>query len=261
MTRYAVSDLHGQLDLYNQIKEYINDTDYLYVLGDCSDRGPEPWRTLQTIIDDPQCILLMGNHEHMFWRAAEKVLEMTEGKIEDFVEDPTYYRYNPSGQRSPLELLDINGGWQTLIQWAQEPNYMYYYDVIRGLPLDLRLPTADGEHYIYLSHAGYNPGEYRLPIRDFVWDRYHYCNQWNDAYSGDIIVHGHTPLPHMKWEFDWRETPYDTGKDEDYFVYDRNFKYDIDLGAHYTGRTCLLNLDTLEPKVFETEIKSDDLHS
>lgn len=114
MNRYAVSDLHGQLDLYKQIKEYINNDDVLYVLGDCNDRGPQPWSTLKAVIDDPQCILLMGNHEHMLWQAADFILEVTEGNINLFNEDPTWYLYNASGRNSPAELLKWNGGWSTL---------------------------------------------------------------------------------------------------------------------------------------------------
>ena len=54
MVRYAIADLHGRLDLFNKVKEQINDDDVLYVLGDCNDRGPYPWLTLKTVIDDPQ---------------------------------------------------------------------------------------------------------------------------------------------------------------------------------------------------------------
>lgn len=258
MNRYAVSDLHGQLDLYKQIKEYINNDDILYVLGDCNDRGPQPWFTLKAVIDDPQCILLMGNHEHMFWQAADFILEGTEGDINLFNEDPTWYLYNTSGRNSPAELLKWNGGWSTLTQWARESEYMRYLYVVKTLPLSLTIPTSDGEHYIYLSHAGYNPGEYRRSIQDMVWDRLHYLTKWEDYVEGDIVIHGHTPIDHLLKGFKWTDQSYSITNDGyGCCIYNDGFKYDIDLGAHFTGRTCLLNLDTLETKIFETEIEDE----
>ena len=72
--RYVISDLHGQINLYNQIKEYINEDDIVYALGDFGDRGPEPWRTLKAVIDDPQFIYLMGNHDLMLIQAIEWII-------------------------------------------------------------------------------------------------------------------------------------------------------------------------------------------
>ena len=61
--RYAVADLHGQSNLYFQIKEYINGNDIVYALGDFGDRGPKPWTTLQLALDDPQFIYLNRKKE------------------------------------------------------------------------------------------------------------------------------------------------------------------------------------------------------
>ena len=41
MSVYAVSDLHGQLELYFKIKDFLKPEDYVYCLGDCGDRGKE----------------------------------------------------------------------------------------------------------------------------------------------------------------------------------------------------------------------------
>ena len=35
MAIYAIADLHGQYNLFQQVKEYIKPTDKVYVLGDC----------------------------------------------------------------------------------------------------------------------------------------------------------------------------------------------------------------------------------
>ena len=75
MNRYAIADLHGQLDLLRQVKEYLHEDDILYILGDSGDRGPQPWATLKMSLDDPQFIYLMGNHDLMLLDAIDTVLK------------------------------------------------------------------------------------------------------------------------------------------------------------------------------------------
>ena len=65
MARYAVSDLHGHLEIYKQIKAMLKPGDIVYCLGDCGDRGPRPWETIKAVYEDPQFIYLKGNHEDM----------------------------------------------------------------------------------------------------------------------------------------------------------------------------------------------------
>ena len=102
MVRYAVADLHGQLDLLTQIKEYINEDDILYVLGDSGDRGPEPWRTLKLCLDDPKIVYLMGNHDRMLVDASEFYMErmLEEGHCFLF-----NYMYVP---KNPFYILFLN---------------------------------------------------------------------------------------------------------------------------------------------------------
>ena len=52
MSVWAFSDLHGHLDLYKQIKEYVKPEDKLYYLGDAGDRGPQSWETVKAILKD-----------------------------------------------------------------------------------------------------------------------------------------------------------------------------------------------------------------
>ena len=254
MNRYAVSDLHGQLDLYNQIKEYINNDDVLYVLGDCNDRGPHPWATLRSALDDGQCCLLMGNHEYMLLNAIEYALNNMPGGI-DALRDEDFFWYNPSGHLDPITLLEHNGGMTTLLQWAREQKYLEYYEKIKHLPTVTILLSNKSQNCIYLSHAGYNPTDIDSSIEEFVWNRHHYMYTSEDFNEGDIMVHGHTPVPYLVEELQWRHKSYSLTNDGlGCCIYNNGFKYDIDLGAYHTGRTCLLNLDTLETKIFETEV-------
>lgn len=42
MATYACSDLHGRLDLLEQIQSFLKSDDRVYFLGDAGDRGPDP---------------------------------------------------------------------------------------------------------------------------------------------------------------------------------------------------------------------------
>lgn len=240
--RYVVSDLHGQLDLYNQIKEYINERDIVYALGDFGDRGPEPWRTLKSCLDDPQFIYLMGNHDLMLIQAIEWIINYS--KCNDFVwdldlEEIQFVRANQ------IENLIYNGGWATLCQWAKEPKRIHYYHQLCNLPLEIVLSTKDKLSFIYLSHAGYNPDKPRpYNIEDFVWDRLHFYHNWKNP-KDNKVIHGHTPIEILVREID--EYKLKGGC----LYYNDGAKICIDKCAHLTKETVLLDLDTFEGKVFK----------
>lgn len=242
--RYAVSDLHGQYDLYSQIKEYVNEGDIIFLLGDAGDRGPQPWRTLQTILDDSQCIYLMGNHDLMLVDSIKQVLEYIKDYDDwDWIEDGVPYLLNGA-----IEPLVYNGGYQTLCGWAQEPKRMEYYQKLISLPIEIKLPIPHGQGVIHLCHAGYTPGHRSsLSVDDLVWDRSHFLDKWDNE-LGSIMIHGHTPIDFLT------DYPY-LGIDEyeiidGYCSYCGGSKICIDRGAHYSGETVLLDLDTFEGKVF-----------
>lgn len=64
---YCVSDIHGELDRFEQMLELIrfSGEDRLYVIGDAIDRGPDGVGVLQKIMDTPNMTMLLGNHEQM----------------------------------------------------------------------------------------------------------------------------------------------------------------------------------------------------
>lgn len=243
MNRYVVSDLHGQLDLFNQIKEYINEDDVVYALGDFGDRGPEPWRTLQAVLDDKQFVYIMGNHDLMLVKAIEQYLKIP---AEDRDRRIVTYFYG----RNPIAQLRINGGIPTLKQWAEEPESIRYYKQLRTLPLQVTLPAKDMEHFIFLSHSGYTPNFcHYQSVEDLVWDRYHFKDDWDGR--GDISINGHTPVQVMHHYADLSQEEIQTITDKGYLIYSNDSKINIDLGAHDTGQTVLLNIDTLEGHIFK----------
>ena len=67
MATYVVSDLHGQFHLFAKLLKEINfnENDFMYILGDAIDRGPDGILLLQAIKDAPNMDLLIGNHEFL----------------------------------------------------------------------------------------------------------------------------------------------------------------------------------------------------
>lgn len=246
MNRYAIADLHGQLDLLKQVKEYLNEDDVLYILGDSGDRGPHPWRTLKASLDDPQFTYLMGNHDLMLIKAIEQYIKIPESEL-------MYGLAMYMGDRTPIGQLALNGGTDTLMEWAREPERMKYYQKLRFAPLEVRLAALDGEHFIYLTHAGYVPHIYGADtIDEMVWNRDHFCN--SPLPEGTINISGHTPTEVVIKRLKKLNKSYDISKG--YLSYANGTKINIDIGAYFYNKTVLLNIDTLEGKIFTTKGES-----
>ena len=64
---YCISDIHGEIDRYQKLFNYINftDSDTLYIIGDVIDRNPGGIDIIRDIMKRPNVHLLMGNHELM----------------------------------------------------------------------------------------------------------------------------------------------------------------------------------------------------
>jgi serine/threonine protein phosphatase 1 len=238
MKTYAVSDLHGCLDLYKQIKDFIQPEDKVYFLGDAGDRGPQSWETIKAIYEDPQFIYLKGNHEDMLVKTMRK-----------FLNDPMH------GFGHDLQILAHNGGRQTFDGWRHEPeaDQTEWYHRLMRLPRMEKYENKDGKT-IYLSHAGFDP-DVEESWRDYLWDRDHIYNAW-EAGVDEIVVHGHTPFVYMVDAYGI-EQPQCEEMPEDEPIhaawYSEHHKVCIDCGAFFTGQTLLLDLDTFEEHYFYTK--------
>ena len=64
---YCMSDIHGESDRFHQMLELINfsEEDTMYIIGDVIDRYPGGVDILKEIMDRPNIIMLLGNHEKM----------------------------------------------------------------------------------------------------------------------------------------------------------------------------------------------------
>ena len=73
---YAVSDIHGCLEKYEQLLEKIGfgPEDTLYVLGDVVDRGEDGMKILADLADRRNVVFIRGNHDESAWLILTKVL-------------------------------------------------------------------------------------------------------------------------------------------------------------------------------------------
>ncbi|MCH5267533.1 MAG: serine/threonine protein phosphatase [Lachnospiraceae bacterium] len=188
MAIYVTSDIHGQYDMFMELLEKINlqEGDTLYILGDVLDRGPHPIKTLMKLMEMPNAVCLVGNHEVMAVECLELLMtKITEKNIkklnETMVENLLTWMYN--GARTTIDefrALDREMR-QSVLDFINE--FQIYEEVSVG-----------GKDYL-LVHAGlggFYPGkemeEYSLD--ELIWSRAEYDIQYfEDIY----VVTGHTP--------------------------------------------------------------------
>lgn len=247
MSVYAISDLHGRYDFFEEVKKFLKPEDICYVLGDCGDRGPDGWKTIKAVYDDPQFIYLKGNHEDMMVQSMKDYFYYLEAnEVNDFF----YYSH-------AWRLTCNNGGRKTFEDWLKTEFPKQWIERLENLPLFITYANSSGKQ-IYLTHAGFTPWVGETPLdEELLWDRNHLIDDWIECPEDVYIIHGHTPTPYMD-DYLYRK---DRVKE---FVpgartYCRGHKINIDCGACFTGYCVLLNLDTFEEKVFsfDDELKGE----
>ena len=241
MAVWVISDIHGHSDVWKKVKEIIAPKDVVYVLGDCIDRGPQPWTTFKEIYDDPQAIVFKGNHEDILVDAATDYLEGDE-------------RWEPSS----WSLSARNGGIRTLEEWEADPHREQWLAKIKKLPL-WDTYNIDDRTYI-LSHAGFTPWKNKyedvieLPTdEDLIWNRHHWFDNPKETEidTDVVIIHGHTPIPYvaMDLNMDWEGGA---------LWYDGGRKVCIDSGGFFTYEWILLNLDSMESHIIKLDKENEN---
>ena len=201
MSTYVLSDVHGQYNAYKKILEKIHfaETDFLYVLGDVIDRGPEGIRLIQDIMVRENVELLLGNHECMLLNALRYLRQREAGEVNDEDYDgftPYELWLHPSngGEGTCLELLSMPKEEQEAIE-----------EYLKSLYLIKRIRV--GEKSYHLSHSyslkkrfgksvkykGTPPKQVEEIVWESVFDKRglaeDYERPW--AYVRDIYVMGH----------------------------------------------------------------------
>lgn len=234
---WAFSDIHGNGQLFDAILEKIGDNDTVYFLGDAIDRGPDGWEILKHILRDPRFIYLMGNHEAMMLDFFNKHKDRDEWL--DIVRWSTW---------------GYNGGLPTLEVAMKDPEFD---QVIEDLN-DILILTASYKNKvgnrIHMSHSGkgpWNSHHNKFEKSDILWDRTHFFWGAEGLQPEEVIIHGHTPIPHIINQIDitYIQEDIEAGA----LWYAGGQKVCIDCGTAWTGVITLIDLDTFEEEVFMEE--------
>jgi len=166
----AIGDIHGcyktMMTLIDKVKDLYPKDDLKFIfLGDYIDRGPDSAKIVEYLIDHPEHIVLLGNHEDM---------------VLDVVNHPEY----------ESRWLDKNGGFETINSYGE-----YGYEIPESHMEFFRKlkPMAVFGKWVFV-HAGIDPTIADLNLQTIatcIWSR-----KFNVAtsYAGEWkVVHGHTP--------------------------------------------------------------------
>ncbi len=185
---YAVSDIHGCYDKYKKLLEKLDlkEDDFLYVLGDVVDRGPDGPKILLDMMSRENVEFLLGNHDE----AMMLVLRDLRGN------DPLLLR-----DEGTLEVLDAwlsDGGVPTLMQFDRELTMREQNLVLRYIRKARKyaLLEINGTKHL-LAHSIPAYGDYILDNGIEGLDSMDFCfndTDYDTCYDPDVImVSGHSP--------------------------------------------------------------------
>jgi serine/threonine protein phosphatase 1 len=215
---YAIGDIHGRLDLLNELLALINHDIALrstvrpvYIfLGDYIDRGPSSRATVDKLIEHGltnESIFLKGNHELIALKCLsdrnlfEQWLRL--GGLETLIS----YGLTPESAASGKQIVELQAAFHNALPRA---HFRFFGE--------LQNSFACGD--FFFAHAGVKPNVElsRQKESDLLWIRDEFLSSSHDF--GKIIVHGHTPVSEIE-----------VGPN----------RINIDTGAFATGRlTCLI---------------------
>lgn len=230
---YAVADLHGMYTLWRNVLKELDDTDILYILGDCADRGPRGWDIIKEALRNPRVIYIRGNHDQM-------LLDSWFSEWQD-----NYLWYYNGGYSTFERIISDNAPDMYLHELVKTKSYHYY--------------TNKQGQKIHLSHAGFTPPihETKFPSEQMLlWDREHFKDKWPEDKENEYVVYGHTWCgsgAHFGANLKLNDTK-TVGR------YCHGHKICIDGRSFVYNRCALLDLDTLKEKVIESDAKEEILY-
>ena len=175
---YAVSDIHGDLAMYNHIIKQLNKDDTLYIVGDVIDRGSSGIMILQDIMKRPNVELLLGNHE---W-----FLIMSMAFDSEYIMNTWISRQN-GGEATAQSLMSLPS-----IEYDNLLDYLLSRKVCEKL-------VVNNKKFVLVHGCYYNDIE---DITEFENSKLVYNCLWDselltavsDKNNTDIYIHGHVPI-------------------------------------------------------------------
>lgn len=271
---FFFTDVHGCYDLYRAAMDYCNQQDDEATIiygGDACDRGPDGYKIMKELLDNPKVIYLKGNHEDIFFHAAMTIKhdfnrEVTPDNISDYLLNNELEFYN-----SPVNNHLYNGGYQTLYDWMVDGMPDEIINRINKLPLTFSYENLDFCHAggDYKTFARVNTNEYEGEPVDkddlmmLIWDRNYLGLGWA---PNRTCIFGHTPTPHLPAKYYGKDKSLTSVHPCAYYatLSDKwaGRKIDMDTGAFNTHKLYVLNCLTMEAQGFqkkESKIRKDEI--
>ncbi len=227
---YVISDIHGCYREYIALLKKINfsSRDYLYVLGDAVDRGPNPMDVLKDIMRRNNVTFIIGNHDFLLFHFMKKsgftLCDFTDkADLQDFA------MYLQDGGISTVEtLLTISDDEKGAV-----------YDFLRNASVYETI-EHNGNRYI-LVHAGITGFDEQIPLEyyehtAFIFERMDYSKRYYQN-KNTYIISGHTPTFYIEKDFF-------TKKNKRPEIYTANGHIAIDCGCVYGGRLAAYCIET-----------------
>lgn len=230
---YAVGDIHGRLDLLDDLLRRIEADarrfpagidKTLIFLGDYIDRGPASKGVVDRLLGEPlagfSTIRLMGNHEEAMLAFLDSITDgldwLTFGGLETLLSYGVPLRTLPGSDAQVIELREA------LAEAVPAEHLRFFRNC------HLRHEIGD---YVFV-HAGVRPGvplDRQTPA-DMMWIRDDFLRS-RVPLPDHVVVHGHTivDLPQ-----------------------DRTHRIDLDTGAFFSGRLTSLVLHETERRFLST---------
>lgn len=269
MSSYAISDIHGCYDQFQNLLNKISPTedDTIYLLGDYCDRGSQSSQVLKWILEEAQTPVhcLLGNHDEMLRTSLRR----------DPVEMPIRWEdtwsFNGATQTIPEIIDNTDPDWRIykLRPWVEHLKPWKFINV-NDKPIMLVHAGFDTTQWNNKKHSGFRPDIIPNDIKEnlpagfgtqsenvMLWIR----KGWYD-YDGDVpctVVHGHTPTKFIyraaENEKEWvhifnhkhKKIPtwFNSIKQE-YAIWHYNNRINIDCGCAYGGKLAALKLDDMQ---------------
>lgn len=255
---FCFTDIHGCRPLFNAIMNYCKEQDdkaTIVFCGDACDRGPDGYAIMKELLENPQVIYLMGNHEDMFTRAAREIKEKFnfEGADRDRVQTVLSACKAFDYKYAAIQDSLYNGGMPTLLDWIMDGMPMALIERIEKLPRTFSYEDKDFCHSGGVYQTFQRVSQMTTPdpwdADAIVWNRTALGIGWA---PNRMAIFGHTPVPYLPGYINIQvekvqpikyaptNNPVYTGE-----------KLDMDTGAVFTGKAYVLNVLTMRVQGFE----------
>lgn len=184
---YVISDIHGQLDLFEKLLEdFDSKSQQLVLIGDLNDRGPKSKACFllgKELVERYEAIYLRGNHEDYFLKFLARPEEVADKYWLNGGKETINSLLHPGAteEYSPTEMaMMIRSRYKELILFLETLPYYFEW-----------------EQYVFV-HAGVNlklKDWHQTTPHDFMWIRTDFHQTANQ--TGKTIVFGHTITPSL----------------------------------------------------------------